>query len=132
MEIIPIFNSFPHFLCRSFPSGSVTVQFFLFFALSSVPYLLPSPYVAVLVSASSNFENSVTYSHEFYVWNSPTTRTQCQDNVDLYIHSPICLHGIVKVKVTLRLTVSQSVSQYVLVSSPNMGHLTRDFSFFFF
>jgi hypothetical protein len=33
--------------------------------------------------------------------------------------------GTFKVKVTLRLTVSQSVS--VLVSSPNLGHLTRDF-----
>jgi hypothetical protein len=33
----------------------------------------------------------------------------------------------VKVKVTLRLTVSQSD---VLVSSPNMGLLTRDFFFF--
>jgi hypothetical protein len=33
----------------------------------------------------------------------------------------------VKVKVTLRLTVSQ----YVLVSSPNLGHLTRFFFLFF-
>jgi hypothetical protein len=30
-------------------------------------------------------------------WSSPLTSGQCrgQENVDLYIHSPICLHGVV-------------------------------------
>jgi hypothetical protein len=32
---------------------------------------------------------------------------------------------VFKVKVTLLLTVSHSVSQYILVSSPNLGYLTR-------
>jgi hypothetical protein len=57
-------------------------------------------------------------------WSWPLTSNwcRCQENVDLYIHFPIRLHGAVKFKVTLRLTVSQSVS---LGIEPHLGLMTR-------